>query len=232
MGAFVLLAVVWEPVRRSLAERLTRISHLLEGRIEVRGLARVTAVLAVVIGLFDFGFWATADVLGGYNGYGWSLAEHPYLREIYAANFLRFVPWDAGTQATLFFSLAALGFAALGAGRGIGTALKDSITLFAAPILVAFEFALWSSAPEDMTWHVIDALWAGGVNNLGWRAFDGARAGAFLFSNWLVLLVAILLLASRVPFLGVPSGIVHRRLATYHGSLRWRKLLGGVSRKR
>ena len=99
VGAFVLLAVVWEPVRRSLAERLTRISHLLEGRIEVRGLAWVTAVLAVVIGLFDFGFWATADVLGGYNGYGWSLAEHPYTSRDLCCELPAIRPvgrWDTG----------------------------------------------------------------------------------------------------------------------------------------
>ena len=55
---------------------------------------------------------------------------------------------DKGTQASFFFILACVGMVALRLDRGWTTALKDTITLFAAPTLVIFELALWHFAPK------------------------------------------------------------------------------------
>ena len=92
-----------------------------------------------------------------------------------------------------------IGLVILMLNRGIGAALKDAMTLYAAPCLVAFELALWQYAPKDMTWHVTDYLWMGGTNDGGYRALD--VAGAYLVSNWLVVCVALLLVASRIPWI-------------------------------
>jgi hypothetical protein len=84
--------------------------------------------------------------------------------------------------------------------RGLGAATKDSITLFAAPALIIFEFGLWYFAPEDMTWHVTSFLWIGGVNDYGYRVLSLAAGVTYYpINNWLVLFVALFFLASRVP---------------------------------
>jgi hypothetical protein len=116
--------------------------------------------------------------------------------------------------------------------RGFGAALKDAVTLFVAPCMVVFELALWSRAPEDMTWHVTDFLWIGGIADGGIRQNDFLRvpfanyapgpgghflgtyaSGPYLFSNWLVLFVGLFLVASRVPWMSLPSAILWRRRA-------------------
>jgi hypothetical protein len=106
--------------------------------------------------------------------------------------------------------------------RGLGTALKDTMTLFAAPIVVVFELGVWYFAPEDMTWHVTDYLWIGGVNDGGWRfndfgssygsSYGNVVSGDFLVSNFLVLFVALVLVASRMPSLSLPSKDLWRRV--------------------
>ena len=90
--------------------------------------------------------------------------------------------------------------------RGIGSALKDSITLFAASSLIIFELVLWCFAPMDMSWHVTDFMSAGGVVDNGWRVADGG--GDYLVSNWLVLFVSLFIVASRIPGLALPSKIL------------------------
>ena len=212
LAVSVLLVLLAAPIRIFLGPRLGMVHRLLDRRIELPTAVRIVGFLAAIVGTLVFAFWATADVLGGYNGYRWSFATHPYLRTIYdTVGLNRLGSWDAGSEASFFFAIAVLGFIALRANHGIGVALKDALTLFAAPALVAFELALWFFAPGDMTWHVIDSLWIGGVNDLGWRSFDGPGNGTFIFSNWFTLLAAVLFLASRLPLLGAPSRVLWRR---------------------
>jgi hypothetical protein len=92
--------------------------------------------------------------------------------------------------------------------RGIGGALKGALTLFVAPCLVVFELALWNFASNDMTWHVTDFLWMGGVADGGYRSLD--TGGAYLFSNWLVLCVALYLVALRIPSMSLLSSKIWR----------------------
>lgn len=210
---FAILILTVAPLSALIRVRMSRLSRISEVSFELPLAVRAAAFSSAVLGMFGFLFWTTADVLGGYNGYGSSFAEHPYLRTIYDASGLRLLgSLDHGTQASLFFALAVAGFVVLGLGNGMWTSIKDSVTLFAAPVLGGFEIALWYSAPNDMTWHVIDALWFGGVNDGGWRALDYPGSGPFIFSNWFVLMVCVLLLAARAPWLGEPSQILHRKI--------------------
>src|SRR5208282_2992557 len=174
--------------------------------------AKAVAAAIFVVGFFVFAFWSIADVLGGYDGYGYSFAHYPILQAIYS-DFVGRSPYisseDKGTQGSFFFILACLGLVALRSSRGVGTALQDTVTLFAAPCLVVFELALWHYAPQDMTWHVTDYLWMGGTADGGYRADD--LGGVYIFSNWLVLFVSLFLVASRIPWLSVPSRIIWQR---------------------
>jgi len=81
-----------------------------------------------------------------------------------------------------------------------------------------------------MTWHVTDYLWVGGIDDGGIRQRDFIRlpfvnyppvpgghfvgayaSGPFLFSNWFVLSVALLLVASRASWGSLLSGAPWRR---------------------
>lgn len=211
LSVFVLLAVGAGRVGSFLRHTMTRLARFMEKPRSSPLVGRFLAGGALAAGTFGFAFWAAADVLGGYNGYTVSFEEHPYLQAVFNASGMWYLhSLDHGTQAALFFTLAVAGFLVLRTGNGIWQAVKDSITLFAAPILASFELALWFFAPDDMTWHVIDALWIGGANDMGWRALDPPGTGPFFFSNWFILMVAILLVASRIPFLGLPPHLLFR----------------------
>lgn len=211
------LAIVAAPLTAVVRQRLGRVSATLKRPLHLSKFVRGPAAMAFALGIFVFAFWAVADVLGGYNGYNSSFVAHPYLQKVLFASGLVYLrPLDAGTQASISIAMAIAGLVVLRSGRGLGQAIKDSFTLFAAPVAAIFELALWYFAPDDMTWHAIDALWVGGTNDMGWRALDVA-GGAFIFSNWLVLMVAILLIASRLPFLGVPSQLLYRRVGEIAG---------------
>jgi hypothetical protein len=221
----LLLVSVAQPVRDTVAIRASSLVGFLGRRVSLSVPARLACSLVLLVGLFVFSFWAVADLLGGYNGYGYSFSTHPFLPVIYSDTGLwLFRSWDAGDQSTLFLAVATAGFFALRVNGGIGAALKDSITLFAAPAVAAFELALWYFAPADMSWHVTDFLWIGGANDLGFRAADGAGGGTFLLSNWLVLVVSLVLIASRLPLTGLPSRIL------WHREARGRRTGGYVQR--
>jgi hypothetical protein len=164
-------------------------------------MARVAALLFTLAVGFVFAFFATIDVLGGYNGPYSSLEAYPTLRTVYKLLGLSYSKsWNLGVTAFFFFGLAMLGLVALLANRGLGAAIRDSVTLFAAPALIIFELGLWYFAPEDMTWHATSFLWMGGVNDYGYRALSlAASVKYYPINNWLVLFVALLFLASRVP---------------------------------
>jgi hypothetical protein len=212
VSSFLLLVVAAQPVKDTLASRASSLSGLMNRKVCLSAPIRAICFLVIPVSFFLFAFWAVADLLGGYNGYGYSFSTRPFLPLIYDAVGLRFFSsWDVGDQAVFFFLIAISGFFALRINRGIGAALDDSITLFGAPVVAAFELALWYFAPADMSWHVTDFLWIGGVDDLGFRAADGAGGGTFLVSNWLVLLVSLLLIASRLPLAGQPSRILWHR---------------------
>jgi hypothetical protein len=200
VSSFLLAVVVAQPVKDILASRTSSLSSLMNRKVSLSAPIRAICFLALLASFFLFAFWAVADLLGGYNGYNYSFSTHPLLPLIYHVIGLRFFgSWDVGDQAAFFFLIAISGFFALGINRGIGAALDDSITLFGAPVVATFELALWYFAPADMSWHVTDFLWIGGVDDLGFRAADGAGGGTFLVSNWFVLLISLLLIASRLP---------------------------------
>lgn len=215
VGIFLVWVLVMQPAKDALEKRRSSISRLVRLKVELPRAVRVAALVVFVGGSFAFAFWSVADVLGGYNGYGYSFSTYPILQEIHNST-VGLVPYigsrDKGTQASFYFSLAILGLVTFRLNRGIWAAFKDTLTLYAAPCLVAFELALWNYAPEDMTWHVTDYLWMGGTNDGGYRALD--VGGAYIVSNWLVLCVALLLVASRIPWLALPSRIIWRRNRT------------------
>jgi hypothetical protein len=203
---FLAFVVVMQPAEDALARSRSPILSLLRFKVEPPTPVRVVALAAFFVGFFAFAFWATTDVLGGDNGFSYSFFVHPILSLVYD-DTVGSVPYlsslDKGTQASLYLCLAMSGVVILTLDRGIGGALKDALTLFAAPCLVVFELALWNYASNDMTWHVTDFLWMGGVADGGHRGLD--TGGAYLFSNWLVLCVALYLVASRIPWMSLPS---------------------------
>jgi hypothetical protein len=208
------------------------VSRLMLRKVEVPRPARVLAFAVFIFGSFFFAFWAAADVLGGYSGYNYSFSLYPIFPMIYD-NTIGLLPYissrDQGTQASLFVGLATLGLVLLRLDRGFGAAFKDAISLFLAPCVVVFELALWSQAPQDMTWHVTDFLWIGGTADGGIRQRDFVRlpfvnyppvpgghfvgayaSGPYVFSNWFVLAVALILVASRVPWSSLLSSVPGR----------------------
>jgi len=174
--AFVSLVLTGAPVRAVLGPRLKSASGLLDRRVSLPAAARAAALPTVLVGTFVFAFWATVDLLGGYNGDRWSFAQHPYLQVVYDLAGLRYLgSWDVGSEAAFFFAVAVLGFVALRVNKGIGAALKGRDHPVRGPAVVAFELALWASAPDDMTWHEIDALRAGGpTTSAGGPSTEGA----------------------------------------------------------
>lgn len=217
VALFSIYVVFMGPIRNLFDKKLPKITTFFQRKVRIPTALRIASLVVGIIGIFVFGFWMIADVLGGLNGYGYSFSTHPYLTTIYNTFGLNYISSfmkndihqsSVGAESTLFFSLALIFLIVFQLNRGIGTALKDTITLFAAPCLIAFELALWYFATPDMSWHVATFLSVGGVYDYGYRALSG---GQYLVSNWFVLLVAIILAASRLPGLGWPSKILWNR---------------------
>jgi hypothetical protein len=213
---FSIFVAFMEPIRNLMNKKLPKVANFFQRRAKIPPALRILSVAIALIGIFVFGFWMIADVLGGLNGYGYSFSTHPYLPKIYDTFHLGYITAfmrdihqsSVGAESTLFFSIALIALILFQLNRGIGTALKDTLTLFAAPCLVAFELALWNFATPDMSWHVATFLSIGGVYDYGYRALSG---GQYLVSNWFVLLVAIILIATRLPGLARPSKILWKR---------------------
>ncbi len=178
---------------------------VLRHKVQLPRPVRALAMLALVIGLLLFAYWAMTDLLGGYNGPGYARATYPFVAAIYSAiGFNRFAVWDQqGVIGFLSFCVALLGFMTLRAWRGIGTAVKDGVALFAAPIMVVFELALWYCAPLDMYWHVTTfTSWSVGryLTAEEFRVMMNSNlifvwAGTvYLLSNWIVLIASCLLI--------------------------------------
>ena len=141
VAIFLVAVAVMQPAKDAFDRSRSTVSRLLRMKVELPRPIRAVALVALICGSFGFAFWATADVLGGYNGYGYSFATHPILQLIHNST-IGLVPYigtrDKGTQASFYLSLAVIGLVALRLKRGVGAALKDSLTLFAAPCLVIF----------------------------------------------------------------------------------------------
>jgi hypothetical protein len=210
-AVFLAFVAVMQPAEDFVERSRSPILRLLRLRVEVPTPFLALALAAFFVGFFAFAFWATADVLGGDYGFGYSFLAHPVLSMIYS-DTVGLVPYlsslDKGTQASFYLCLATSGVVILMLDRGIGGALKGALTLFVAPCLVVFELALWNFASNDMTWHVTDFLWMGGVADGGYRSLD--TGGAYLFSNWLVLCVALYLVALRIPSMSLLSSKIWR----------------------
>jgi hypothetical protein len=219
---FLISIIVMQPIKDALDRNTWAISRLLRTKVELGGSVRAVALVAFVGGSLVFAFWAGADVLGLlHNGTSYFFSTHPTLHLIYNST-IGSIPYlnkrDVGSQASLFFGIASLGLITFRLNRGVGQALKDTVTLFAAPCLVIFELALWNYSPEDMSWHVTDYLWMGGVADGGNRLLDFVKTypfstltGAYLFSNWIVLFVALFLVATRIPRISLPSRLLWER---------------------
>jgi hypothetical protein len=207
---YAIYVVFMLPTTVILRRRLPRLTGFFQRRVKLPFFVRIATLVIALGAVFIFGFWMIADVLGGLNGYGYSFITHPLLTFVYNTFGLQYVDLfmrdihqsSAGAEASLFFLIAIIGLAIFQLNRGIGTALRDTITLFAAPCLIAFELALWYFAIQDMSWHVATFLSIGGLYDGGYRARSG---GEYLVSNWFVLSVAIGLVATRLPGLAWPS---------------------------
>ena len=227
IALLLVYAVVRRPAGVALGRSNAPILELMRRKAHLPGPIRAAALALFIFGTFAFAFWAVADVVGGYNGYGYVFFWYPVFPSIYN-HTIGLIPFissrDKGTQASLFMGLATVGLVLFRMNKGVGAALRDVVTLFVAPCLVVFELALWSRAPEDMSWHVTDFLSIGGIADGGIRQRDfqllpfhnypavagGHYAGAYVsgpyvFSNWFVLAVALVLVASRVPWMSLPS---------------------------
>jgi hypothetical protein len=190
-------------LRKRAARALERIK-VLSWKPKLSFPLRAALAVAFAYGTFGFLLRTTADVLGGYFGLGFAFTVYPQLMAAYHWSGLSYFSWmKPGVQGFSFFGLAFVSFVALGAGRGLGRSLWDAVTVYAAPLIAAFELALWNSAPEDMSWHVTTFLWVGGVNDGGVRCIYWvnpclAGGGDYIFSNWFVLFTALALVATRV----------------------------------
>jgi len=174
---------------------------VLRRKVQLAGPIRALPILAMVVGFLLFAFWVIIDLMGGYGG--------PGTVAIYNNLGLNQLPlWDKqGIIGFLSFFFSVLGFVLLRARQSIGVAVRDGIGFFAAPILLVFELALWSDVPLDMYWHVTTfASWSLGTY-LGKAQFQlvmsphlsVAWAGnVYLLSNWLVLIVSLLLILISV----------------------------------
>jgi len=220
VAVFLVSVAVMQPVRDAFERSGSPVAKLFRVRIKVPVWGRALGLVIFAVGFFGFSFWSVADVLGGYNGYNVAFKTHPFLAAIYSHS-IGLMPilsgQDKGTQASTYLTISVAGLVVALLNRGLGSTFKEVVTLFAAPVLVVFELALWPAAPEDMTWHVTDYLWWGGVNDGGYRARDFlvdpfTGGGPYIISNWLVLAVCFILVAYRLPLLSVPSRMLWARV--------------------
>ena len=201
MGAAVaaFLGLMWASRRGVFRD--SRPARALRRRVALPVWGAVPLGAATALCFGAFALFAAMDFLGGYEGPMSSLLSYPALRAAYygtGASWLGF--WPLGVVASLCFALAVAGATVLLARGGVWEGAKDSLTLLAAPAAAVFELGIWYNAPEDMTWHFTSYLWLGGINDLGHRSVSmSAGVTYYLLNNWLVLTVALLLVASRVP---------------------------------
>lgn len=208
---FAIYVILSAPVRQLLVLHTPKLTDFFRRKVKIPLAGRLAALIFALYSIYVFGFWMTADVLGGVSGYGYSFETHPLLNLFYNETGLRYLDilsndfglTTRGAFGLAFFIVAVICLVIFQLDRGIGVALKDTMTLFVGPCLIAFELALWYYATPDMSWHVATFLYMGGCNDGGFRS--GSCSGDYIFSNWLVFSIAIALVASRLPWLSYPS---------------------------
>ena len=191
-----LIVLLAPPIGRRLSSPFARVVHLPSP-------VKILAAAVLSVGLFFFGFWATVDLLGGYGGPGYTFSNYPVLDSVYRGLGLSNLPIsdEQGKIGFLSLCVSVVGFMTLRAGKGLKTALREGICSFASPILIIFELVLWGAAPADMYWHVTTFLpWSIGsyLTNSQFASLTQSGdfvwgGGVFLFSNWLVLITAVIL---------------------------------------
>jgi len=160
---------------------------------------KTLAVAMVACGLSIFVFWVMVDYLGGVNGPGYTYSNYPILDTIH--NWFSPLGIQAGEMGKIGFPafvVAVAGFGILRLKNGLTRALRETIAYFAAPILVAFELALWYFIPADMYWKVTGFTpWSIGqyISNSQFAAdfgtYDFIWGGyIYLLSNWSVLVLS------------------------------------------
>jgi hypothetical protein len=142
------------------------------------------------------------DLLSGYQSFpAYAFSNYPFTLSIYKGFGLNSLPIPDKSRAigVIAFGTAVLCFAVLRLQRGIGGAVGDAMLLFAAPILVVFELALWHFAPIEMYWHATALVpWSLGryltpqqfVNVVDSPLHFVWGGNLYLLSNWLVLAAA------------------------------------------
>lgn len=174
--------------------------------------AKAVAALAMVAGLFLFFFWAGLDALSGYESFpSYALTTYPATAEVYNALGLGVLPIPDKYHliGIVGFLVAGAGFFVLRLDRGLGTALKDVVAYFAAPVVILFELLLWAAAPAEMYWHAtyftpwsIEKPINADQFEVLTRTKDFFAWGGnvYLVSNWFALAAAAGLLGVAVAF--------------------------------
>lgn len=192
-----------------------RFGSILRHEVQLARPVRALAALALVVGLLLFAFWAMVDLLGGYGGPGHTFSTYPLIASVYNSVWFLHGQDQMGKEGFLSFCVATIGFIALRARHGVGTAVKDGVTLFAAPIVMVFEFALWYFMPVVMYWKVTGfAPWSLGTYltvdqfaSMMHTGFFTWAGNIYLLSNWFVLMAA-----SFLTLVGFTSFLVRKEL--------------------
>ena len=144
---------------------VTELSRWLAPRLG-RGIAlprpiQALAGFVLMAGLFLFVYWAGVDVLSGYNQFpDYAFRSYPLTHEVFVDLGLGWAPIPDKYRVigVASFACATVGFFVLRARRGLGVAIRDTVGLFAAPLVMGFELALWYAAPAEMFWHATSLI--------------------------------------------------------------------------
>jgi len=204
---FILLAaaLLIRPVSRRLDFILNR---------KVVGLSRpikVLAALALLVGFVLFAFWVMVDIAGWYGGPGYAFVAYPFIASIYNNVWLFQIGGHdrMGIEGFVSFCIALLGLMTLRAKHGIGTAVREAVTLFAAPVIMVFELLIWSYMPADMYWKVTGfAGWSLGDYLTRSQVLSGPWpflwvGNIYLLSNWIVLITSTFITVLGIALLSI-----------------------------
>jgi len=196
----VLLLLVVMSLLVPFADR--HLGPILRHRTTMAWPMRVLAMIVFIGGYLLFAFWVLVDLLGGYGGPGYTFSAYPSIVSIYDAVGLNHITIadKQGELGFLSFCVSASAFILLRTRKGIGAAIRDGITLFAASLLFIFELGLWTYVPLDMYWHVATfASWSLGRYPTAGSPFVWT-GNVYVLSNWLVLVVSSLLILISILF--------------------------------
>lgn len=168
---------------------------------------RLFFLIPFCIGFLGFWFWGAQDAWGGYNGI--KLTGHPWMNLIYDYTPMHLTSLSTDQQSMAYFVGSVVALLVFRSNKGIYGSVKDVFSLYIAPTLIAFELSIWYYLEREMAWHVVSELWIGGTNDGGYLS---RSSGQYIFSNWYVLFLCIILVASRLPELSKVSEVVWRNV--------------------